>query len=139
MEYGAADANSDISHKIFASVFIPIPCCTLSSLDRSRKGLVTRAVLFSLVQTMIHRRIALWALAVLSGSTDPSYNMLRGDLVSVSNLKDSLCSNLANSNSVEWTIDSVMVRSEYEEVLQIELTASLSLELSRKYTFSEIH
>ena len=49
--------------------------------------------------------LASQVLAVLSVCTDPPCNMLREDLVPVSILRDSLCSNLVGSNSAEQAID----------------------------------
>ena len=45
------------------------------------------------------------ALAVLSGSTDPSCSVFRGDLVPASILRDSVRSNQVGTNSTEQTID----------------------------------
>ena len=47
---------------------------------------------------------ALWALAVLLGSTDPSFSMFRGDLVPVSILRDSVRSNQVGWNSAKQTM-----------------------------------
>ena len=50
--------------------------------------------------------LALRVLAVLLVSTDPSFNKLRDDLVSVSFLRDSLSSDQVGSKLVEQAIDS---------------------------------
>ena len=48
---------------------------------------------------------ALRELAVLSGSTNPSCSVFRGDLMPALILRDSIRSNQVGSNSVEHTID----------------------------------
>ena len=82
----------------------------LFPLNRSGKGLNAKAVVLSSPLTFGPRStedgsLALRALAVLSGSTDPSCSVFRGNLVPVSILRDDIRSNQVGSNPAEQTID----------------------------------
>ena len=59
----------------------------------------------TILSSLVHTKdssLALQALPVLSGSTEPSFNILRGDLATVSILRDSLHSiNQVGSNLVK--------------------------------------
>ena len=114
---GAAATISDIIATYTQNICFCL-CSLVSSLypvelfplNRSGNGLDAKAVTLSFPLTFVPRStedgsLALRALAVLSGSTDPSCSVFRGDLVPVSIFKNDIRSNQVGSNPAEQTID----------------------------------